>query len=116
MSLPRAGRTHERLAAEFARAFPTLADQLATPILDPEVERLVEGYVELAQRIDRLITARSARALEFYADLLSPELLRPFPAATILELEPARGVAGRIEVAAGAEFWSVPVEGKRCRF
>ncbi len=114
MSSPE-GSPHAHLAAAFARAFPALADHLDAPIQDPEVERLVEGYVELASRVDRVITASSARSAQFYASMFCPEILRPFPAATILELSPRPG-APRTDVAAGAEFDSGPIEGTRCRF
>jgi type VI secretion system protein ImpG len=108
--------SHAQLAAVFARAFPALTERLARSIPDPDVERLVEGYVELAHRVDRVLSKAALRATQFYASFLSPEILRPFPAATILELTPPRGAAARVEVPAGAEFDSVLIEGTRCRF
>src|SRR5271170_1596595 len=89
----------------FARGFPALADRLVQPGHDPELERLVEGFVELAQRVERVIDATSLRSVAHFAELLSPELLRPFPCATILELTPlgSRRPA-REEIPAGAEF------------
>lgn len=106
---------HARLAASFARAFPALADRLDTPLIDPEVERLVEGYVALADRVGRLISATTTRNTQFYAGLVCPEVLRPFPAATIIEVTPG-SLAGRTDVPAGAEFDSITVEGTRCHF
>ncbi len=102
-------------ADAFARGFPALADRLAQPGHDPDLERLVEGFTELARRIERVIDATSLRSVSHFAELLSPELLRPFPSATILELAPSRRPV-REAFAAGAEFDGVAVDGTRCRF
>jgi type VI secretion system protein ImpG len=101
-------------ADAFARAFPALADRLAQPGDDPDVERLFEGFTALARRVDRVIDATSLRSVLHFAEILSPEVLRPFPCATILELASRKGV--RESVDAGAEFDSVAVDGGRCRF
>jgi type VI secretion system protein ImpG len=104
-------------AEAFARAYPALADRLAQPSRDPELERLVEGFSTLAQRVERVIEATSLRAVASFAEVLAHEVLRPFPSASILELTPlASHRPARASVAAGAEFESVPVEGTRCRF
>ncbi len=101
-------------ADEFARAFPALADRLARSGDDPDVERLFEGFTALARRVERVIDATSLRSVLHFAELLSPEVLRPFPCATILELASRRNL--RESFAAGAEFDSVAVDGTRCRF
>ncbi len=104
-------------ADAFARAFPAIADRLAQIGPDPDLERLVEGFTELAKRVERVIDATSLRSVGHFAELLSPELLRPFPAATILELTPlgARR-ATREDFPAGAEFESISLDGTQCRF
>ncbi len=72
-------------ADAFARAFPAIADRLAQIGLDPDLERLVEGFTELAKRVERVIDATSLRSVGHFAEL-SRRLLRPFPSATIMEL------------------------------
>ncbi|WP_394822148.1 type VI secretion system baseplate subunit TssF [Pendulispora albinea] len=100
------------LSRSFAAAHPALAPGLAAPSDDPDVERLIDGFSYLVHQVESLIDAAAKRAADPFAEILGPELLRPFPCATILEL-----VADRtLDVLAGTEFESVPVEGTRCRF
>lgn len=104
-------------ADAFARGFPALADRLAQPGQDPELERIVEGFTELARRVERVIDATSLRSVAHFAELLSPELLRPFPCATVVELTPLPSRRpSRETFPAGAEFDSIPIEGTSCRF
>ncbi len=107
-------RALSELAASFARAYPALAPRLAEASADPDVERLLEAFTYLTERVHRLIDAGSPAAAHHFAALLTPELARPFPSATILELSPPRD--RRIRVPAGTEFESLPVDGTRCRF
>ncbi|MCL2725581.1 MAG: type VI secretion system baseplate subunit TssF [Polyangiaceae bacterium] len=106
-------QTLEDLAESFARAFPALAPRLAERSEDPDVEHLLEAFSFLADRVHHIIDGGSSRTALSFGELLSPELARPFPAATILELAPPRE---RILVPEGAEFDSLSVEGTRCRF
>jgi type VI secretion system protein ImpG len=103
------------LAASFARAYPALAPRLAEKSADPDVERLLDAFSYLTERIHQLLDAGSPTAAQFFADMLAPELARPFPAATIVELAPPKQ-GGRIAVPPGAEFESIPVDGTPCRF
>jgi|GEM_PF-312619 len=107
-------RALSELAASFARAYPALAPRLAEVSADPDVERLLEAFTYLTERVHRLIDAGSPAAVHHFASLLTPELARPFPSATVLELSPPR--ERRIHVPAGAEFDSRPVDGTPCRF
>src|SRR5258708_17010979 len=94
-------------ADTFAAALPALAPALAQATTDAPLERVREGLFYLgAACIDRVreLEAEGQRAL---ADVVAPELLRPFPAATIVEL--SSDAARRVP--AGAE-----VTGKGCRF
>ncbi len=104
-------------AEAFARAFPALAARLAGTSEDPSVERLVEGLRVLAGRVERALDASAPRAASHFAHLLFPEVLRPLPSATVLELVPTGPRAGeRRFVEAGAEFESKPAPSARARF
>jgi type VI secretion system protein ImpG len=105
------------MAQEFARGFPAVAAYLARPLRNPPIEALVEGLGVLAGRIERVLDATAPRAAVHFTDLLFPELLRPFPAATIIEVLPA-GAAARERrwLEAGAEFEGISVDGVRPRF
>ena len=103
------------LAASFARAYPALAPRLAEPSADPDVERLLDAFSYLTQQVHRLLDAGAPVAAQFFADMLAPELARPFPAATILEFAPPKE-GGRITVPLGVEVESTPIDGTPCRF
>ncbi|WP_394842749.1 type VI secretion system baseplate subunit TssF [Pendulispora brunnea] len=100
------------LSKAFAAAHPALAPGLAAPSDDPDVERLIDGFQYLVQQVEELIDSAAKRAADPFAEILSPELLRPFPCAAILEMAADRPT----DVPAGTEFLSVPVEGVRCPF
>jgi type VI secretion system protein ImpG len=103
-----------KLAQSFARLFPAVAPRLAERSADPDVERLVEAFAYLTERVHVLLDGTAPTAAQFFTELLLPELSRPFPAATVLEVAAPRGA--RVAVAEGAEFDSVPVDGSPCRF
>lgn len=97
--------------AGFARALPALAGALGQLSTDAPLERVREGLFYLgAAAIDRVreMEAEGQRAL---ADVVAPDLLRPFPAATIVELSSERSVR---RVPAGAEVQSAGPH--PCRF
>ncbi|WP_394832187.1 type VI secretion system baseplate subunit TssF [Pendulispora rubella] len=101
------------LSKAFAAAHPALAPGLAAPSDDPDVERLIDGFQYLVQQVEELIDSAAKRAADPFAEILSPELLRPFPCAAILEMAAADRPT---DVPAGTEFLSIPVEGVRCPF
>jgi len=103
------------LARAFARAYPSLAPHLSEPSRDPDVERLLDAFSSLTEHVHRLVDEGAPRAAQVFADLLAPELTRPFPASTIVAFDPPRE-GGRVQVQAGAEVESVPVDGTPCRF
>ncbi|MCL2778305.1 MAG: type VI secretion system baseplate subunit TssF [Polyangiaceae bacterium] len=110
---PESLQSIENLAESFARAYPALAPHLSERSSDPDVEHLLEAFALLSHRIHRIIDGSSSASAVSFGELLSPELVRPFPAATILEIE---APSKRISVPEGAEFDSLPVEGTHCRF
>jgi type VI secretion system protein ImpG len=112
-------RTWDLLRAEaraFSRAFPQLAPRLAEPSDDPDVDRIAEGVAFLAARVESFVDASGASAVVPYAELLAPEVFRPLPCATIVELRPHPDLRQRTLLEPGIECESVPVEGYRCRF
>jgi type VI secretion system protein ImpG len=90
-----------RSAEEFARALPALAGALAEPTTDAPLERVREGIFYLAATVmdrTRELEGSSQHAL---AEVVAPDVLRPRPAATIVELAADRPIA---RVPAGAEI------------
>lgn len=105
------------LGREFASAYPALAPMLADRGGDPDVERLLEGVAFLTGRIRQKLDDEIPEVIHGIASLLFPHLIRPLPAATIMEMTPLPGVLrSSLVVPAGSEFRSIDVDGTSCRF
>jgi type VI secretion system protein ImpG len=102
---------------EFTRANPDLARHLADAGTDPDVDRLLEGVAFLCGRVRQKLDDELPELTESLMDLLWPHYLRPVPSMTIMELLPdLQAMQAAVEVPAGAEFASRPVDGTRCRY
>jgi type VI secretion system protein ImpG len=105
------------LGREFAQAYPTLAPMLADRGVDPDVERLLEGVAFLTGRIRQKLDDELPEFMQSVAAVLFPHLMRPLPAASILEITPlANALRETHVVPAGTEVASVPVDGVACTF
>jgi type VI secretion system protein ImpG len=105
------------LGREFAGAYPQLAPMLADRGGDPDVERLLEGTAFLTARVREKLDDELPEAIHAMAQLLFPQLVRPLPSASILELTPLPNVLrDRITVATGTEFGTVAVDKTQCIF
>jgi len=104
------------LSVDFARANPALAPMLAEPSGDPDVERLLEGVAFLNGLTRQKLEDEFPELLQELANQLFPHYLRPVPASTLVVFEPKGLLAEPMEVPAGSELASVPVDGTRCRF
>ncbi|MCL2722907.1 MAG: type VI secretion system baseplate subunit TssF [Polyangiaceae bacterium] len=88
-------------AAGFAEANPALAGALGAQSMDPQVERFRRGLLYLGAQLreqSRQFEGEDYRAL---AELVSPDLSRPIPAATIVEFS---GAGSAVRVPAGSEL------------
>jgi type VI secretion system protein ImpG len=105
------------LGREFSQTYPALAPLLDGRGGDPDVERLLEGFAFLTGRIRQKLDDELPELILSIASLLFPELIRPLPSASILELLPiGNSLRERRLVAQGSEFDSGSVDGVRCRF
>jgi type VI secretion system protein ImpG len=102
------------MGREIASARPGLCDALAAPGLDPDVERLLEGFAFLAARTRERADDAIPEAIESIAEVVAPFALRPIPASTVIELTPrASLVPERVVIARGASFGARPIDGVR---
>lgn len=104
------------LAAEFSRAHPALAPLLGGQSPDPDVERLLEGSAFLTGMLREKLDDEFPEIVHGLMQMLFPHYLRPIPAATIMEFLPKSGLMETINVPAGTELGSVPVDGTECTF
>jgi len=102
---------------EFANANPEIARFLADRGSDPDVERILEGVAFLTGRIRQKLDDELPELTANMMALLWPHYLRPIPSMTILELLPnIQAMQAPLNVQAGAEFASIPIEGTPCRY
>lgn len=100
---------------EFARVNPEVARFLGETGTDPDVERILEGVAFLCGRIRQKLDDELPELTANMMSLLWPHYLRPVPSMSVLELLPdIDGMQAPLQVRAGAEFASQPVEGTRC--
>lgn len=105
------------LGAEFARENPTLAPFLARDASDPDVERLIEAFCFLTARIRQKLDDELPELSHSLVSMLWPNLLRPFPAMTILEFEPLAGAISETQMLSpGCSFQAEPIDGTACIF
>ncbi|WP_394822147.1 type VI secretion system baseplate subunit TssF [Pendulispora albinea] len=104
-----------QLCEELGRTYPRVAPVLGRDA-DPGVSRLVQslafGFARLRERLDDELP----EVIHPVMETLCPALLRAFPSATMLELEPTLKIRTRQIVEKGRAFDSRPVEGVRCAF
>ncbi len=98
-------------ATQFARAQPAIAGLADAFASDPAQERVREGLLVMAASILDQVGRFESSAHRSVADIVAPDLARPFPAATLVELGAASGV---VTVPAGAEVTARA--DARCRF
>lgn len=105
------------MGKSFAAKHPALAGMLSDRGTDPDVERLLEGFAFVAARLRQRIDDAAPELVETLAELLTPHVLRPTPAASIVELRPAaKTLRGPVKLERGTRMLSVPVRGTRCTF
>ena len=112
------------MGAEFAKSYPKIASRLGMDgleILDPYVERLLEGTAFLTARVQLELELQYPNFTNHLLDVVFPHFLAPTPSMMIAELEPDMENA---DLAAGSTLprhtvlRSKPVPGaqKACQF
>lgn len=106
-------------AAEFARAFPKLAERLrisGATTDDPHVERLLEGVAFLGARVRHRLDDEFPELTDALLGVLYPHYLAPFPACAVAQLSCAADRETAVEVPSGTPMETPPVAGEICRF
>jgi len=84
------------MGVEFAQQFPKIAARLdlaSTPVADPYVERLLEGFAFMAARVQLRLDAEFPRFTQRLLEVLYPNHLAPQPSMLIAQLRPLLGDA-----------------------
>lgn len=104
------------LAVEFARQHPALAPMLAGPTADPDVERLLEGTAFLSGMVSEKLNDEFPEIIHSLMRLIFPHYLSPIPALTIMRFAPKKALMESVQVPAGCQVASIPVQGVGCQF
>lgn len=79
------------MGKEFAERYPKVANRLGMhgiDVVDPYVERLMEGFAFLTSRIQLKMDAEFPHFSEHLLEMLYPNYLSPTPSMAIVELQP----------------------------
>ena len=104
-----------QLCEELGTEEPALAPVLGRGA-DPGVSRLVEGLAFAFGRLRQRLDDDLPEVIDPVLDNLCPELLRPLPSATVMELTASPKMMSRHLVKAGSAFAARPVDGVGCTF
>ena len=107
------------MGAEFAAAYPKIAARLGMEgmeVLDPYVERLLEGTAFLTARVQLALEMQFPAFTSNLLEIVYPHFLAPTPSMMVVAFEPDLGNAGVKEgftLARGARLRSKPIEGEQ---
>lgn len=107
------------MGAEFAAAYPKIAARLGMEgmeVLDPYVERLLEGTAFLTARVQLALEMQFPAFTSNLLEIVYPHFLAPTPSMMVVAFEPDLGNAGVKEgftLARGARLRSRPIEGEQ---
>lgn len=101
---------------EFAQANPAVAPMLSSVSTDPDVERLLEGVAFLNGLTLQKLDDEFPEIVQELASILVPQLLRPLPAASLVEFTPKTRLSDTAVIPAGTEIGATPIEGVACKF
>lgn len=104
------------LAADYAARHPELSAMISGHLADPGVERLFEGVAFLNANLLQKLADDFPEIIHELTEALHPWDLRPIPATTIVAFTPGPQLQQPLQISAGAEVASIPVQGTKCRF
>jgi type VI secretion system protein ImpG len=107
------------MGAEFAAAYPKIAARLGMEgmeVLDPYVERLLEGTAFLSARVQLALEMQFPAFTSNLLEIVYPHFLAPTPSMMVVAFEPDLGNAGvksGFTLKRGARLRSRPIEGEQ---
>jgi type VI secretion system protein ImpG len=105
------------LGGMFAHANPKLAAFLGRDAIDPDVERLLEGFSFLVARLRQRLDDELPELSHALIRLIWPHYLRPIPPLTMLGFEAgAAATQTAARIPSGMQVRSRPIDGVSCVF
>lgn len=106
-------------ATRFAEAYPKIAGRLRLArdtTDDPHVERLIQSFAFTAARVRQKLDDSLPELTDSLLETLYPHYLAPFPAMSVVALEPSEAVDSQQILPRHTELAAEPVGGDVCRF
>ncbi len=104
------------LGQEFAQEQPMVASYLGGESGDPDVERLLQGVAFLTALVRKKLDDEVPEFISDVVSLVGTDIVGPLPAMTVLQIEGIGKNPKGVEIKAGSEFASQPVDGTSCIF
>jgi len=106
----------DQLGSEFAQNYPAIAGYLSSHSTDPDVLRLLQGFSFLTAMVRKKIDDDLPEMVNSIAELVGPNLIKAFPAVTVLNLAIEGKNNQGVLVPKGTTFASQAVDGVSCQF
>ncbi|AAW85496.1 hypothetical protein VF_1001 [Aliivibrio fischeri ES114] len=104
------------LGKSFSRENPALAPYLGQEGLDPDIERLFEGFAFLVGRLHQRLDNQLPELTHSLMRLLWPNYVQAIPAMSTLQFTPASEATQASIIKRGTEVLSQPIDGIQCKF
>jgi len=101
---------------EFTEIYPQLSRFLHGRTLDPDVERLLEGFAFLTGRLREKVEDEFPELTHSMINMLWPNYLRPVPSMSILAFTPDQSVSEKQLINKGTQVDSKAIFGTKCHF
>ncbi|TKF25145.1 type VI secretion system baseplate subunit TssF [Vibrio kanaloae] len=101
---------------EFTEIHPQLSRFLHGRTLDPDVERLLEGFAFLTARLREKVEDEFPELTHSMINMLWPNYLRPIPSMAVLAFTPNKSVSKKQIINKGTQVDSKPIFGTKCHF
>jgi type VI secretion system protein ImpG len=104
------------LGQEFAQEQPMVASYLGGESGDPDVERLLQGVAFLSALVRKKLDDEVPEFINDVVSLVGTDIVGPLPAMSVLKLDSTGKNPNGVEIQAGSEFASQPIDGTPCIF
>jgi type VI secretion system protein ImpG len=94
----------------FSEEYPAITESLNRDILDPDVDMILQGVSYLTAQFKKELDEQFPVALQALSQALTPTLMQPIPAVSILSLAPKANLISPLTIKKGANFDSIPVK------
>ena len=96
-------------AKVFSESHPALTESLTRDSADPDVEMILQGVSYLTAQFKQEINDQFPVALQALSQALTPSLMQPIPATSVLSMEPKANLIAPLQIKKGRGFDSIPV-------